>query len=57
MVLLQRKGRHAEVQAVLDSVLARPVVGSDVRYRDLIAARLRQMDAREVATAAPRVYH
>jgi Tfp pilus assembly protein PilF len=56
-LLLQRKGRHAEAQAVLDSVLARPVLGSDMRYRDLIAARLRQMDAREAETAAPRVYH
>lgn len=43
MVLLQRAGRREEVRAVLDEVLARPVAGSDLHYRDLVALQMARL--------------
>lgn len=48
MALLQREGRNDEARAVLDAVLARPVARSDMQYRDLVAMRMKYLQARTV---------
>ncbi len=43
IVLLRRDGKHDEAKAVLDAFLARPVSGSDMRFRDLIATHVKYL--------------
>jgi hypothetical protein len=43
LLLLQRQGLHAEARALLEQVMARPVAGGDVLYRDLIAAQIQRL--------------
>ncbi len=56
-LLLQRAGQHEQAQAVLDSILSRPVPDSDLKYRDLITAHIKRLAARVPENSAPTVYH
>jgi tetratricopeptide (TPR) repeat protein len=40
MVLMQREGQHKQAEALLASVLARPVASGDMQYRDLVIAQM-----------------
>jgi tetratricopeptide (TPR) repeat protein len=57
LLLLQRHGKHDEAKAVLEAFLSRPLAGSDMQFRDLIAAHVKHLQARTGTDVVSRVLH
>lgn len=56
IVLLQRHNQHAEAQAVLEEVLARPTARGDMLFRDLVALQMQHLGSRPAEDSGV-VYH
>ena len=57
MLLLRDSGQEAAAEEMLDSVMARRVVGRDQQYRQLVVAQIKLLQTRAPGNPAGMVYH
>jgi len=57
MLLLQSHGATEEARGVLEAVLSRPLSGSDMQYRDLVAAHVKYLETTAMQRSAPQQRH
>jgi Flp pilus assembly protein TadD len=57
MLLLQSHGATEEARGILEAVLSRPLSGSDMQYRDLVAAHVKYLETTAMQRSAPQQRH